>query len=189
MIDDGLPRLDVSVRQHGFTSSFPFPGALVRRIGGAADAAAARLLSRPPNRDYGSGTTRDGDGVHSPPHPARRGVRLHGRALGIRRCACRHARAGTGAAGPRGRRLHWRPDPYESKRHSHRTCTRFRAVWTSIISPRPGEEPYPADQAHIPHPRLGFFGVVDERMDLACCAAVSGAPGLAPGDRGTGCQD
>lgn len=25
----------------------------------------------------------------------------------------------------------------------------------------------PADQAPIPHPRLGFFGVIDERMDLA----------------------
>lgn len=24
----------------------------------------------------------------------------------------------------------------------------------------------PADQAHIPHPRLGFFGVIDERMDI-----------------------
>jgi UDP-galactopyranose mutase len=24
----------------------------------------------------------------------------------------------------------------------------------------------PADQAHIPHPRLGFFGVVDERLDI-----------------------
>ncbi|MGI9105168.1 MAG: glycosyltransferase family 1 protein [Pyrinomonadaceae bacterium] len=25
----------------------------------------------------------------------------------------------------------------------------------------------PADQAHIPHPRMGFFGVVDERFDIA----------------------
>ncbi len=28
------------------------------------------------------------------------------------------------------------------------------------------EQPDPADQAAIPHPRLGFFGVIDERMDL-----------------------
>jgi UDP-galactopyranose mutase len=27
--------------------------------------------------------------------------------------------------------------------------------------------PDPADQAAIPHPRVGFFGVIDERMDLA----------------------
>ena len=26
--------------------------------------------------------------------------------------------------------------------------------------------PEPADQAAIPHPRLGFFGVIDERMDI-----------------------
>ncbi|MGE5463916.1 MAG: UDP-galactopyranose mutase [Syntrophothermus sp.] len=28
------------------------------------------------------------------------------------------------------------------------------------------EQEDPSDQAHIPHPRLGFFGVIDERMDL-----------------------
>jgi UDP-galactopyranose mutase len=31
----------------------------------------------------------------------------------------------------------------------------------------------PDDQAHIPHPRLGFFGVVDERMDLELLRRVS----------------
>jgi UDP-galactopyranose mutase len=30
----------------------------------------------------------------------------------------------------------------------------------------PGTEPEPEDQRAIPHPRLGFFGVIDERMDL-----------------------
>jgi len=33
----------------------------------------------------------------------------------------------------------------------------------------------PEDQAHIPHPRLGFFGVVDERMDLDLVAGVADA--------------
>ena len=33
----------------------------------------------------------------------------------------------------------------------------------------------PADQAGAPRPRLGFFGVVDERMDLALLAAVADA--------------
>jgi UDP-galactopyranose mutase len=33
----------------------------------------------------------------------------------------------------------------------------------------------PADQAAIPHPRLGFFGVIDERMDLDLLAAVAAA--------------
>jgi UDP-galactopyranose mutase len=31
----------------------------------------------------------------------------------------------------------------------------------------------PPDQAAIPHPRLGFFGVIDERMDYALLAAVA----------------
>jgi UDP-galactopyranose mutase len=33
----------------------------------------------------------------------------------------------------------------------------------------------PPDQASIPHPRLGFFGVVDERMDLALVEGVARA--------------
>jgi UDP-galactopyranose mutase len=33
----------------------------------------------------------------------------------------------------------------------------------------------PADQAPIPHPRLGFFGVIDERMDLPLLDAVAAA--------------
>jgi glycosyltransferase involved in cell wall biosynthesis len=34
-------------------------------------------------------------------------------------------------------------------------------------------EPEPADQAHIPHPRVGFFGVIDERMDIDLVGAVA----------------
>lgn len=33
----------------------------------------------------------------------------------------------------------------------------------------------PPDQAAIPHPRLGFFGVVDERMDIDLVASVAAA--------------
>jgi len=33
----------------------------------------------------------------------------------------------------------------------------------------------PPDQASIPHPRLGFFGVIDERMDLELLAAIAEA--------------
>jgi len=35
--------------------------------------------------------------------------------------------------------------------------------------------PEPEDQAFIPRPRLGFFGVIDERMDLDLIAAVADA--------------
>jgi UDP-galactopyranose mutase len=33
----------------------------------------------------------------------------------------------------------------------------------------------PEDQAHIPHPRLGFFGVIDERMDVELLAGIAEA--------------
>jgi UDP-galactopyranose mutase len=33
----------------------------------------------------------------------------------------------------------------------------------------------PSDQSAIPHPRLGFFGVIDERMDLALIEGVAAA--------------
>jgi glycosyltransferase involved in cell wall biosynthesis len=36
-------------------------------------------------------------------------------------------------------------------------------------------QPDPADQQSIPHPRLGYAGVIDERMDLALLAALSTA--------------
>src|SRR5262249_27539127 len=32
----------------------------------------------------------------------------------------------------------------------------------------------PEDQTSIPHPRVGFFGVIDERIDLELVAAVAG---------------
>ena len=35
--------------------------------------------------------------------------------------------------------------------------------------------PDPADQAGIPHPRIGFFGVIDERMDVALVGEVARA--------------
>lgn len=33
----------------------------------------------------------------------------------------------------------------------------------------------PADQAHIPHPRFGFFGVIDERLDIEMIAQAAAA--------------
>lgn len=38
-----------------------------------------------------------------------------------------------------------------------------------------GGLPDPAEQAGIPHPRLGFFGVIDERMDLDLVAGIAAA--------------
>jgi UDP-galactopyranose mutase len=36
-------------------------------------------------------------------------------------------------------------------------------------------EAEPDDQAHLPHPRLGFYGVIDERMDLELIADLADA--------------
>jgi glycosyltransferase involved in cell wall biosynthesis len=57
---------------------------------------------------------------------------------------------------------------YEAKRHRHRNIHPFPS---SIDVPhfsaaRRSTRADPADQATLPRPRLGFFGVVDERMDL-----------------------
>jgi UDP-galactopyranose mutase len=37
------------------------------------------------------------------------------------------------------------------------------------------DRPDPIDQAPIPHPRFGYFGVIDERLDLGLVAAVAAA--------------
>ncbi len=38
-----------------------------------------------------------------------------------------------------------------------------------------GERSEPADQANIPHPRLGFVGVIDERMDIELLGGIADA--------------
>ncbi len=65
---------------------------------------------------------------------------------------------------------------YEAKRGQHPHVFAFpSSVDTAHFARarRPIEDP--ADQASIPRPRLGFFGVIDERMDLDLLAAVADA--------------
>jgi UDP-galactopyranose mutase len=63
---------------------------------------------------------------------------------------------------------------YESKRHSHPNVHAFpSSVDLNHFSRARAPQPDRDDQAHIPHPRLGFFGVVDERMDLELLRSVS----------------
>jgi UDP-galactopyranose mutase len=59
---------------------------------------------------------------------------------------------------------------FEAKRRHHARVHAFpssvdAAHFASARTEMPGREP--ADQRGLPHPRLGFFGVVDERMDIA----------------------
>ena len=56
---------------------------------------------------------------------------------------------------------------FESKRHCHPNVHAFpSSVDVEHFARARAPQPDRDDQAHIPHPRLGFFGVVDERMDL-----------------------
>lgn len=63
---------------------------------------------------------------------------------------------------------------YEAKCSQHRSvhafpssidASHFRKARTAVNDPD--------DQARIPHPRLGFFGVIDERFDIALLDAVA----------------
>lgn len=57
---------------------------------------------------------------------------------------------------------------YEEKRKGHDNVYLFpSSIDASHFEQARKQQGDPADQAEIPHPRLGFFGVIDERMDLA----------------------
>jgi glycosyltransferase involved in cell wall biosynthesis len=65
---------------------------------------------------------------------------------------------------------------YEAKRHQH---ANIHPLPSSVDVAHFGQArritQEPADQAAIPRPRLGFFGVIDERMDLALLDGVAAA--------------
>jgi UDP-galactopyranose mutase len=65
---------------------------------------------------------------------------------------------------------------YEAKRDQHQNVYAFpssidRAHFAEARKPMDD----PADQANIPHPRMGFFGVVDERFDIELLDGISEA--------------
>jgi len=56
---------------------------------------------------------------------------------------------------------------YEAKKAFHQNIYPFpSAIDKSFFYPARTKLPEPADQVSIPHPRLGFFGVIDERFDI-----------------------
>ncbi|MDT5063425.1 MAG: UDP-galactopyranose mutase [Acidobacteriota bacterium] len=65
---------------------------------------------------------------------------------------------------------------YEFKRYQHKNVFAFPS---SIDAPHFAQarsaQDDPSDQADIPHPRLGFFGVIDERMDIELIERVAQA--------------
>jgi glycosyltransferase involved in cell wall biosynthesis len=63
---------------------------------------------------------------------------------------------------------------YEAKKSRHRSVHGFpSSIDFNHFSQARSIDKDPEDQAHIPHPRLGFFGVVDERMDIDLLAQVA----------------
>lgn len=65
---------------------------------------------------------------------------------------------------------------YEAKQHQHSDVYAFpSSIDAAHFAQARGLSEEPADQALIPHPRLGFYGVVDERMDLALLDGVAKA--------------
>jgi UDP-galactopyranose mutase len=56
---------------------------------------------------------------------------------------------------------------FEAKRHLHTSMYPFpSSIEAAHFRQARQEMQEPEDQASIPHPRLGFYGVIDERMDL-----------------------
>jgi UDP-galactopyranose mutase len=55
---------------------------------------------------------------------------------------------------------------YEAKKDRHHNIHAFPSSIDGAHFRRARTETEPEDQKHIPHPRVGFFGVIDERMDI-----------------------
>src|SRR5215467_14027982 len=65
---------------------------------------------------------------------------------------------------------------YEKKRGRHPRVYPFpSSVDVAHFAKARSNKQEPRDQAAIPHPRMGFFGVIDERMDIELVAAVAAA--------------
>ncbi len=65
------------------------------------------------------------------------------------------------------------PSLYRAKRDRHANAHQFTSSVDAAHFAQALTAADPADQAGIPHPRLGFFGVIDERLDTALVGAVA----------------
>lgn len=65
---------------------------------------------------------------------------------------------------------------YEAKRGLHGSIYPFPSS-IDVLHFRQAREPGndPVDQSHIPHPRVGYFGVIDERLDVDLVASTAAA--------------
>ncbi|GGY10405.1 glycosyltransferase [Massilia dura] len=68
------------------------------------------------------------------------------------------------------------PSLYEAKKNRHSNAHCFSSsVDAKHFRQSLEREASHADQAHIPHPRLGFYGVIDERFDTELTAKIADA--------------
>ena len=65
---------------------------------------------------------------------------------------------------------------YEARRDRHPSVHLFpSSIDTAHFGAARAPRPDPADQAGIPHPRIGFFGVLDERFDAELVRGIAAA--------------
>jgi glycosyltransferase involved in cell wall biosynthesis len=63
---------------------------------------------------------------------------------------------------------------YEAKKHVHKNIHPFpSSIDKEHFNRGRLKTSEPVDQAQIPHPRIGFYGVIDERMDIDLIGAVA----------------
>ncbi len=66
------------------------------------------------------------------------------------------------------------PSLYEATRSRHRNVFAFpNSVDVEHFAQARAPLPEPQDQAPIPHPRVGFFGVIDDRVDMSLVDAIA----------------
>lgn len=66
------------------------------------------------------------------------------------------------------------PSLYRAKKDKHPNVHCFpSSVDTEHFSRGVADGPEAADQAHLPHPRFGYYGVIDERIDLGLLDALA----------------
>lgn len=66
------------------------------------------------------------------------------------------------------------PSLYRSKKDRHSNCHCFASsVDAAHFGQAVGNLPEPPEQAHLPRPRIGYFGVIDERLDRELLAAAA----------------
>lgn len=65
---------------------------------------------------------------------------------------------------------------YEAKQHQHPNIHAFpSSIEKEHFATARNLSQEPPDQKNIPHPRLGFYGVIDERMDIELLAGIAEA--------------